>query len=229
MEDENLDLAAYDPHVNRAGVDWWLLRMFVRDVSKIQMLTKDDEAAVAMQLKTGDVASRDRLIESNLRFVVKIVFRYWSPGLPMMDMISEGCIGLIKAAKTYDSSKGFRFLTYAGDAIAQAVVKAIESYKRYEHDSLDDAIYGGETETSQRDVLISKDVQGDDTVFFNQVRDILDCLNDRERMIITLRFWDGFTYDAIGLRAGISRERVRQIEARALRKLRWAVERRGRV
>lgn len=204
-----------------------LLRMFKKDMEKIQMLTQEEEISIARRSRTGDVTARNRLIESNLRFVLKVVFQYWSPGLPLMDMISEGCQGLIKAAKTFDPDKGFRFLTYAGDVIVQGVIRAIKDHKRYKHESLDELVYEDESELSKKDILVSEYPESDKMAFYNQVRDFLDHLSEREHVIITLRFWHGLSLGEIGLRINLAREMVRRVEAKALRKLRWAIEKQG--
>ncbi|TVL97889.1 MAG: hypothetical protein CV087_21890 [Candidatus Brocadia sp. WS118] len=223
MKEKKFEL---DSSVNGGSGERGLLRMFLKDVEGIQMFTQEEEMSVARRAWVGDEAPRNHLVESNLRFVIKVVFQYWSPGLPLMDMISEGCFGLVKAAKTFDPDKGFRFLTYAGYAIAQGVIKVIQDHKQYEHDSLDEPIYDDGSEISHGDVLASKDQQGDETAFYNQIRGLLGHLNDRERMIITLRFWHGLTLEEIGSRVNVTKETVRKIEARALRKLRWAIDER---
>ncbi|MCK6469402.1 MAG: sigma-70 family RNA polymerase sigma factor [Candidatus Brocadia sinica] len=239
MKEKNLDLTPYDSLVNGGkdrerdvndGIDRGigergLLRMFLKDVEGMQMLAQEEEMSVARRSRVGDEASRNYLVESNLRFVIKVVFQYWSPGLPLMDMISEGCLGLIKAAKTFDPDKGFRFLTYAGNSIVQGVIKAIQDHKRHGHDSLDELIYGNESEMTQGDILESDELQNDETAFYRQVCDLLNRLSARERMVITLRFWQRLTLDEVGLRINLGKERVRQIEVKALRKLRWAIER----
>ncbi len=202
-----------------------LIRMFEKDVERIPILTKDEELIIARQSQMGDEASRNRLIESNLRFILKVVYQYWSPGLPLMDMISEGCLGLIKAAKTFDPDKGFRFLTYAGNSIVQGVIKAIKDHKQYGHDSLDEIIYEDGSEITQKVIIESDELRSDETTFYNQVCDLLNRLSDKERMVITLRFWQHLTLDEVGLRINLGKERVRQIEIKALRKLRWTIER----
>lgn len=238
MKEKNLDLTPYDSPVNGGrdrerdvseGIDRGtgergLLRMFLKDVAGIQMLTQEEEMCIARRSWIGDEASRNHLVESNLRFVIKVVFQYWSPGLPLMDMISEGCQGLIKAAKTFDPDMGFRFLTYAGDAITQGVIRAIKDHKQYDYESLDEFIYGDGSEVTQEDLLESDELPCDDTVFLNQVRDMLNHLNDRERIIITLRFWHNLTLEEIASRINVTKETVRKVEARALRKLRWAID-----
>lgn len=237
MKEKNFDLAPYSSPVNGGndrernldeGADngtgeRGLLRMFLKDVEKIQMLSQEDEMNVARRSRIGDEASRNHLAESNLRFVIKVVFQYWSPGLPLMDMISEGCLGLMKAANTFDPDKRFKFLTYAGYAIVQGVIKAVQDHKQYGHESLDELIYDDGSEVTQEDLLESDVRQSDDLAFLNQIRDMLNCLSDKERMIITLRFWHGLTLEEIGSRINVTKEAVRRIEVRALRKLRWAI------
>lgn len=208
----------------RAVWESGLLSMFRKDVIKISVLTRDEELSVARLSGIGDEAARNRLIESNLRFVLKVVYQYWSPGLPLMDLISGGCQGLIRATKTFNTDMDVRFLTYAGKSIAQGVIRAIQEHKRYKHDSLDELIYDDESEVSEKDILISKDPQSEEVAFYNQVRDLLNHLDDRERTVISLRFWDGLTLDEVGARVNLRKERVRQIEAKALRKLRWAID-----
>lgn len=222
MEEENFDL---DSSVNRGSGERGLLRMFLKDVGGMQMLTQEEEMSVARRSWIGDEASRNHLVGSNLRFVITVVFQYWSPGLPLMDMISEGCLGLIKAAETFDPDKGFKFLTYAGYAIVQGVKKAVQDHKQYGYESLDELIYGNESEMTQGDILISEDPQSEETAFYSQVCDFLNRLSARERMVITLRFWHDLTLDEVGQRINLGKERVRQIEVKALRKLRWAIER----
>lgn len=224
MKEENFD---FDSSVNGGSGERGLLRMFLKDVESIQMLTKEEEMGIARRSLMGDEAARNCLVESNLRFVLKVVFQCWSPGLPLMDMISEGCRGLIKAAKTFDPDKGFRFLTYAGDVIVQGVIRAIKDHKRYKHESLDELVYEEESELSKKDILVSEYPESDKMAFYNQVRDFLDHLSEREHVIITLRFWHGLSLEEIGLRINLAREMVRRVEAKALRKLRWAIEKQG--
>lgn len=224
MKEENFD---FDSSVNGGSGERGLLRMFLKDVESIQMLTQEEEISIARRSRTGDVTARNRLVESNLRFVLKVVFQYWSPGLPLMDMISEGCQGLIKAAKTFDHDRGFRFLTYANNSIVQSVIRAIKDHQKYGYDSLNTTAYDAGPEVTQEELLESEDPQSDETAFLDQIRDMLNRLNDRERMVITLRFWDGLTLDEVGMRIKLGKEQVRRIEAKALRKLRWAIEKQG--
>ncbi|NUO09259.1 MAG: sigma-70 family RNA polymerase sigma factor [Candidatus Brocadia sp.] len=202
-----------------------LMRILERELEAIPLLTKEDEVLVVQKAQDGDVSARDCLIKSNLRFVLKIVYQYWSPGLPLMEMVAEGCYGLVKSAKTFDRGKGFRFLTYAGKGVVQCVKKAIKDYEDSRHESLDEPVHREDDQTITRgDLLESKEQQSDQRTFCNQVSDCLDILDDRERMIITMRYWQFLTLDKMGQKLHLKKERIRQIELKALRKLRNRIE-----
>jgi len=198
-----------------------LLRMFQKEIENIPVLTREEEAIIARQARAGDQASADCIIESNLRFVLKVVFSCWRPGLPLMDLISEGCRGLIRALQTFDPGRGFRFITYAEPWITSYVKRAIMSHRRHEHISLDKPAYDDEDEITLKDLLISGEAGADETLFNKEVHRMLSQLNGRERTIIILRFWHDLTLEEIGLRIGVNKERIRRIESRILRKLRW--------
>ncbi len=202
-----------------------LMRMLERELEAIPLLAKEDEMRVVQKAQDGDVSARDCLIKSNLRFVLKIVYQYWSPELPLMEMVAEGCYGLVKSAKTFDRGKGFRFLTYAGKGVVQGVKKAIKDYEDSRHESLDEPVRREDDQIITRgDLLESKEQQSDQRTFYNQVRDCLDILDDRERMIVTMRYWQCLTLDETGQKLHLKKERIRQIELKALRKLRNRIE-----
>jgi RNA polymerase sigma factor (sigma-70 family) len=203
--------------------DRHLLKLFKCDMEQFPMLSREDEDRAARQAMGGDEASAEQLINSNLRFVLKIVFQHWRPDRPLMDLISEGCIGLIKAMKTFDPDKGCRFLTYAESAIKQRVIGAIIHDRKHDMPSLDERIYPDGEETTKGELLVSDDAGADELYFDEQVRRLLDCLNDREKTVIHLRFWEGKTLDEVGRDMGMYAESARQIEARALRKMRWSI------
>lgn len=199
-----------------------LLRMLIRDMKKFPVLTVEEEVLLARQARDGDKAAANRLVESNLRFVLKIVFKYRRPGFPMMDLISQGCLGAMRATRTFDPDMGFRFVTYAGHWINQFVQRAMMDYSRHQHSSLDDLAFGDDEDTTFKDLLVSDDPAADVTISDKQVRRMLSELNDRERTIIILRFWHDLNLEEVGDRIGLTKDRVRQIESRSLRKMRWA-------
>jgi RNA polymerase sigma factor (sigma-70 family) len=203
------------------------LGIFLRDIKNIQLLTREEEYVLARRARQGDPESVRRLIEANLRFVIKVAlrYRYWNPGLPLMDMISEGCLGLMEAIETFNLDLGYRLITYAELRIRWRIIRVIRDHRKHELISLDEPIYNDGEETA-KDLLVSEDLWADEKYFQSQVeymiRNVFDCLNDRERKVIRLRFWDGFTLENAGLKIGSGKERTRQIEAKALRKLRGA-------
>jgi RNA polymerase primary sigma factor len=102
-----------------------VLSMYFNEVSRIPLLSREEEDEVAKAAALGNIAARNKLINSNLRFVIKIAKKYQGQGLPLDDLISEGNIGLISAVDRYDSSRGFHFISYAIWWIRQAILKAI--------------------------------------------------------------------------------------------------------
>jgi RNA polymerase sigma factor (sigma-70 family) len=198
-----------------------LLRMFVRDVNRWPLLSREEEAAIAHRARAGDQAAADLLIESNLRIVLKAVFTYWYPGISVMDMISAGCMILVRASKTFDPNMGASFCTYVWDGVHGSVRTVIRSHYKHRHDSLDDPVYDDSEETTRKDLLISDDPGADEMVFGGQIRKMLSDLDEREQRILILRFWGDLTLEEAGVRIGLSKDRARQIENRALRKLRW--------
>ncbi len=198
--------------------------MFLAEVNKLPMLTKEETLIMAKQAKQGDEKAIVRLIETNLRLVLMVVFKLWRPGYPLMDMISEGYFGLIKAVKAFDYDKGFSFATYAVPCIKYSAIKAIVDNNH--HISLDEPVYEDEDKTL-KDFLVSKEPQPDEILFNNQIKglikNILSLLNGRERKVIVFRFWHDLTLEQTGDMSGVKGERIRQIEAKALRKLRRAM------
>ena len=203
--------------------DWELLRMFKKDFEKIPVLSRDEEQLVAKRARAGDRTAADLLVESNIRFVIHVVFKYWYPGLPLMDLISEGCKGLVKAAKKFNPERNVRFITYAYPAIANLVYDATGDHYQNNHASLDDPAYDDQDETTQKDLLAAKDPDIDETAANKQVHRALIVLNERERRIIMLRFWMDLSLDETATRIGLSRSYVSQIENGSLRKMRWAL------
>ena len=103
---------------------------YLKDVAKIPLLTKEEEIDLATKARNGDKKAKDKLIISNLRFVITVAKKYQNNGLPLADLINEGNIGLIRAAELFDPNKGFKFIRYAVWWIRQAIVKAIQNTNR---------------------------------------------------------------------------------------------------
>lgn len=101
------------------------IRLYIREVERIPLLTADEEIQLAKKIKKGDPRARKKMIQSNLRLVINIAKRYSRLGVPMMDLIEEGNMGLMKAVKKFNPSKGYRFSTYAAWWVRQYVTRAI--------------------------------------------------------------------------------------------------------
>ncbi|QEJ97552.1 sigma-70 family RNA polymerase sigma factor [Treponema phagedenis] len=102
-----------------------VLAGYLRDINKIPLLTLEEEVELATRAAEGDKAAKDKLIQANLRFVVNVAKKYQNQGLPLMDLISEGNIGLMNAADRFDVTKGYKFISYAVWWIRQSILKAI--------------------------------------------------------------------------------------------------------
>jgi len=257
------------------------IRIYLNEIRKTRLLTAPEELDLAEKVSNGDEAARSLMIESNLRLVVNIAKRYMNRGLPLLDLIEEGNLGLIRAVEKFDYKRGFRFSTYATWWIRQAIERAIVNQARIirlpVHVSEDitlvlkterrliqefcceptmqdvanrlklsltkvQYIYQLLKRTSSIETPIGDDddqelmdlIQDEKAVMpSEQVEDEkrlalifswLDELLENERDIIILRFGldDGEpkTLESIGQQYGVTRERIRQIEASALRKLR---------
>lgn len=206
---------------NERSGERFLLRMFKRDINRWPQLSREEETVVARQARAGDKAAANLLVESNLRFVCYVAFKYWRPGLPFMDMISEGCLALLDALKHFDPDWGVRFISYAGKGVKNNVFDTIRLHYRHKHKSLDESVYDDGDETTYKDLLKSDDPGADETVFAGQIRKMLLDLDERERRVLILRYWDDLTLEETAAKIGLGKERVRTIENRSLRKLRW--------
>lgn len=107
-----------------------IIRMYFRDVSKIPLITAEEEKELAYRAKDGDKRAIDKLVISNLRFVISVAKQYQGRGIDLLDLIQEGSCGVVEAVKHYDPSKGFKFISYAVWWIRQAIVRAISNQCR---------------------------------------------------------------------------------------------------
>ncbi len=257
------------------------VRMYLKEIGKVDLLTPDEEIELAKRMLEGDEAAKKRLAEANLRLVVSIAKRYVGRGMLFLDLIQEGNLGLIKAVEKFDYTKGYKFSTYATWWIRQAITRAIADQARtiripvhmvetinkvirvsrqllqeLGHDpspeeiaeemgmpvqkvreilkiaqepvSLETPI--GEEEDSHLGDFIPDDDAPEPaevasfTLLKEQLVDVLKTLTPREEKVLRLRFGieDGRTrtLEEVGKEFNVTRERIRQIEAKALRKLR---------
>jgi RNA polymerase primary sigma factor len=258
-------------------------RQYLYEIGIAPLLTAEEEKEIARRARDGDESARQRMIESNLRLVVKIARRYINRGLPLLDLIEEGNLGLIHAVKKFDPERGFRFSTYATWWIRQAITRAIADQSRTiripvhtnelinklirakkelikelnreprpeemaEHMgvsldkvrtiltivreplSIDTPLGNDENSTvldmledkgaaSPQDAAIQKDL-------LERTHDMLQTLQPREELVLRMRYGiddnQSYTLDEIGNRFELTRERIRQIESKALCKLRHA-------
>ena len=257
------------------------VRMYLREIGKIPLLTYDEELDLAKRILTGDEEAKQKLAESNLRLVVSIAKKYVGRGMLFLDLIQEGNMGLIKAVEKFDYTKGYKFSTYATWWIRQAITRAIADQARtiripvHMVETINKLIrtsrhllqkngreptpeeIAKEMEIPVEKVMeiqkIAQDpvsletpigeeddshlgdfIQDDDspapqdsaayTMLKEQLNDVMGTLTSREAKVLRLRFGleDGKarTLEEVGKEFNVTRERIRQIEAKALRKLR---------
>lgn len=262
------------------------LSLYMREMMTHDLITPDEEAILADRIKVGDEQARTKLINSNLRLVVKIAREFSNYGLPLEDLISEGNIGLIRAVERFDPRKGGKMSTYASWWIRQSIKRALANQSKTvrlpvhmvdkislirrvssliaedlgrEPTPEDLSIELGIPRTkislmlqaSQRTTSLEAPVYGDEGLTqgdlvaderasdplkelsrafdLNEMDELLEGLNDRERSIINSRFGlDGarpMTLEAVSHNFGVTRERIRQIQNIALRKMRKALQR----
>lgn len=263
------------------------LDKYLNDIGKIPMLTPEEEAALAKRIRAGDQEALDRLTKANLRFVVSVAKQYQNQGLSLSDLINEGNVGLMKAAKRFDETKGFKFISYAVWWIRQSILQAIVEYSRIvrlplnkvgsynkvneaflsfvqefereptheelaellemtpkevanmlkgngRHVSVDAPLSGEDGDSTMLDVISSDDDMSPDGSLMEQslkeeVQQGLSILSPREVEVLSsyygLNGQKSLTLEEIGELYGLTRERVRQIKERAIRRLRKSYNR----
>ncbi len=273
---ENLDLSVPEGVSMEDPV-----RMYLKEIGKVPLLSAEEEMELAVRMEQGDEAAKKRLSEANLRLVVSIAKRYVGRGMHFLDLIQEGNLGLIKAVEKFDYRKGYKFSTYATWWIRQAITRAIADQARtiripvhmvetinklirvqrqllqeYGREPLPEEVAKemhmslervreiqkiaqepvsletpiGEEEDSHLGDFIQDDhipvpaEQATFTLLKEQINEVLETLTERERNVLRLRFGlddgRGRTLEEVGREFNVTRERIRQIEAKALRKLR---------
>lgn len=258
------------------------VRLYLREIGKIPLLSSEEELALANRVVAGEKDAKDQMAEANMRLVVSIAKRYVGRGLDLLDLIQEGNTGLLRAVEKFDPDKGFKFSTYATWWIRQAITRAIADQARtiripvhmvetinkllrtqrrltqelnrepsneeiakemeievdkVEHimkikqdiSSLDASIRDDEEDSVLADFIededtVSPEESATGQLLKEQVKDMLSALTEREQKILKLRFGleDGksHTLEEVGQEFSVTRERIRQIEAKALAKLR---------
>lgn len=221
------------------------LNRYLDEIGKEQLLTNEEERQLAERIAKGDSRALSKLVEANLKFVVTVARQYKGKGVAMEDLVSEGNIGLMKAAAKFDASKGVRFVNYAVVHIRQAIEKAIDQQgglyqvpKDVKQDLARkqsiplsvDAPLGHRTNMSLLSVLVNKDAPlADECVHSEAIEDAIEyalgTLDDRERRVVNAFFGidqEHETMAEIAEDMDLKRERVRQIRDKSVRKLRKA-------
>lgn len=212
------------------------IQTYFNDINKYKPLLKTEERKIGKKIKNGEKAAIEQLITSNLKFVVSIAKRYKSYGIPFSDLISEGNIGLVRAAYKFDYKKDVKFISYAVWWIRQAIQEYIKKITLNNSRELSDLIVNsncasidenGEELTDYRMMpnTSSDDEYSDlDEHKKTSVKKLLECLSNRESDIISYYFGlnntEDLTLEEIGDKYSLTKERVRQIKEKAIRKLR---------
>lgn len=213
-----------------------ILNKYLDEIGQESFLSEDEERNLSVCIQRGDERALNKLIEANLRFVVAIARQYQGQGLPMEDLISEGNLGLMKAAGKYDGARGLRFVNYAVVIIRQQIERALkkESAEQRVENNRDgqtrsvDAPLGSKNNVSLLSVLVNANSpMADERVYSSTteaaVEKALGVLNERESRVVNAYFGigqDNLTMAEIAEDMGLKRERVRQIRNTAVRKLR---------
>jgi len=258
------------------------VKIYLKEIGKVHLLTQDEEVELAKRIENGDQSAKDRLISSNLRLVISIAKHYVNRGLPFLDLIQEGNLGLMRAVEKFDYTKGFKFSTYATWWIRQAISRAIADQARTirlpvhmvetlnkinktkailfqelgrepNAEEISKKLEGEITPEKIADILVKaqevkstdeptgedgKSCYGDfipanvespadhvrQIMLKEKLYEIMDELTERERKVLIQRY--GLldnrerTLEEVGREFGVTRERIRQIETKALKKLR---------
>jgi RNA polymerase primary sigma factor len=261
------------------------IRLYLREIGQVKLLTPDEEIQLAARIKKGDKKAREHMIKANLRLVVKIARDYEGIGLPLLDLISEGNIGLMKAVERFDPAKGGKLSTYGSWWIKQSIKRALANQSKtirlpvhlvdkiskmrrtamklqemLGHEPSDeelademgmtaarvtqmrqaairpaslDAPIGDDDSNNFSDVVQDENATSpyenlEDKTVVNMLQDMVKHLDAREATILRYRFGlDGGTektLEEVGVKFGVTRERVRQIQNLALKKLRKMIE-----
>lgn len=215
-----------------------VLNKYLDEINRESLLSEDEERELSARVLRGDSRALNRLVETNLRFVVAIARQYQGKGLSMEDLVSEGNIGLMKAASRYDATRGLRFVNYAVVHIRRQIEKAlkaesselrVESRANGETRSVD-APLGAKSNMSLLSVLADSNAPMADARVYSSaveraVERALTSLDDRESRVVNAYFGigqDNLTLAEIAQDMGLKRERVRQIRDRALRRMKKA-------
>lgn len=225
------------------------LNRYLDEIGKGQLLSDEEERALSARILQGDQRALSKLVEANLRFVVTIARQYKGQGLSMEDLVSEGNLGLMKAAGRFDAKKGVRFVNYAVVHVRQAIEKAIEQqtglYKvpkdvkdeitaRQQSMPLSvDAPLGHRANLSLLSVLVNRDAPlADERIHSEAIEDAVEfalgSLDARESRVVNAFYGIGQEHETMAEIAedmDLKRERVRQIRDKAIRKLRKAYKR----
>lgn len=266
------------------------LDKYLTDIGKISLLSAEEEAELAKRIREGDQEALDKLTRANLRFVVSVAKQYQNQGLSLPDLINEGNVGLMKAARRFDETKGFKFISYAVWWIRQSILQAIVEYSRIvrlplnkvgsyhkingafrsfvqefereptheelaellditpkdvanvlkgntRHVSVDAPVSSEEGSATMLDFITSGDEDLPDNQLMEQslkeeVQQGLSILSPREVEVLStyygLNGYKALTLEEIGELYGLTRERVRQIKERAIRRLRKSYNRKDR-
>jgi len=261
------------------------LDKFLQDVSKEEMISAEEEVLLAQRIKNGDQLALDKLVKANLRFVISVSKQYQNQGLSLPDLINEGNLGLIKAAKRFDETRGFKFISYAVWWIRQSILQALAEQSRivrlplnqvgalnkikresslleqklernptidelseiigtsreklcdlisisYKAISMDAPITEDE-DVNMIDIFVDESADATDKNIMqeslcDEIYRSLSILSQREREIIALFFGigqpHGYTLDEVAIRFDLTKERVRQIKDRALKRLKHSAK-----